>query len=98
MNENKPRLIDLSLDEGRLIKWKIGRETYGPVFVGHPLEQLNDEILDAYNYCEEARRWGYDLGNAEAFLRVMHRRVKDAYQRQDGKRPALSPALSEDDT
>jgi len=36
-----------------------GREQYGPVFSGHPLEELDEELLDAINYAEEAARHGF---------------------------------------
>ena len=37
-------------------KWLLGRVRYGPEFVGEPVPHLHDELLDAINYVEEARR------------------------------------------
>ena len=80
MNE-KESLINLPLDEARKIKWQWGRAKYGAEFVGHPLEQLDSELLDALNYVEEAERQGYSLHNVDSYLRILSKRVQDAYKR-----------------
>ena len=48
------KLIHLPIEEARKAKWRRGREQYGPVFIGQPLEELDEELLDAMNYAEEA--------------------------------------------
>jgi hypothetical protein len=55
------KLIDLPIGEARAVKWRQGRERYGPVFIGHPLEELHEELLDAMNYAEEAARRGFPM-------------------------------------
>ncbi len=52
-------MTELSIEVARAEKWERGQKKYGPVFIGHPLEQLDDELLDAMNYVEEAHRQGY---------------------------------------
>lgn len=55
------KLIDLPIQEARQAKWEIGRIKYGGIFQGDPLEHLDQELLDAQNYAEEAQRQGYDM-------------------------------------
>ncbi|MGA3026957.1 MAG: hypothetical protein ABSF98_19545 [Bryobacteraceae bacterium] len=43
------KLIHLPIEEARAAKWRRGREQYGPFFIGHPLEELDEELLDAMN-------------------------------------------------
>lgn len=54
-------MTQLSIEEAKKEKWRLGQIKYGPIFVGHPLEQLDDELIDAMNYCEEAERQGYNI-------------------------------------
>ena len=62
------KLIHLPIEEARAAKWRRGREQYGPVFIGHPLEELDEELLDAMNYAEEAARRGFPMaGIPETF-------------------------------
>jgi hypothetical protein len=56
---NTLNLIDLPTAEARRLKWEVGRAKYGREFVGHPILELNYELLDGMNYCEEGRRQGY---------------------------------------
>jgi hypothetical protein len=76
MTEPRVRLIDLPTDEARAIKWQLGREKYGPDFVGDPLEELDAELLDAMNYAEEAARQGYDVGLIPSRLQVLRCEVR----------------------
>jgi hypothetical protein len=69
------KLTDLPIDEARGVKWRRGRERYGPVFVGQPLEQLEEELLDAVNYAEEAARRGYSMSEIAEDLRRLCERV-----------------------
>lgn len=62
-------MTGLDIDAAKAEKWARGREKYGPVFVGHPLEQLDDELIDAMNYCEEAERRGYPMEEISKALR-----------------------------
>ncbi|MCE5308530.1 MAG: hypothetical protein LLG20_12905 [Acidobacteriales bacterium] len=53
------KLIHVPIEEARAAKWRRGREHYGPVFIGHPLEELDEELLDAMNNAGEAARQGF---------------------------------------
>jgi hypothetical protein len=35
------------IDAARAVKWRRGRRKYGGGFRGHPLEELDEELLDA---------------------------------------------------
>ena len=79
------KLIDMPIGAARAEKWRAGREKFGPMFVGHPLEELHDELIDAMNYTTAAilRRKltlleGTLLG---AELLAMCERVRELYRR-----------------
>lgn len=65
-------LIDLPIHVARMRKWEEGRKKYGPVFVGHPLEQFDFEMLDALNYIDEAGRQGYSQERLELVRGLIH--------------------------
>jgi hypothetical protein len=71
--------INLDTDAAARLKWSRGREKYGDAFVGHPLLELDEELLDALNYVTEAERQGWDLGSMGTFLRLFRQRVRGAY-------------------
>ncbi len=78
------KLIHLPIEEARAVKWHRGRELYGPTFVGHPLRELDEELLDAMNYAEEAARQGFpmegiveDLRSLCEQIRAIHGAVED---------------------
>ena len=48
-------------------QFRKGRETYGPVFVGTPLKQAKEELLDIFNYFVMEERRQREL-NAELEL------------------------------
>jgi hypothetical protein len=73
--------INLDTDAAARLKWSRGREKYGDAFVGHPLLELDEELLDALNYVTEAERQGWDLGSMATFLRLFRQRVRGAYLR-----------------
>jgi len=52
-------LIHLPIEEARAAKWRRGRELHGPVFEGHPLEELDEELLDAMNYARGSGATGF---------------------------------------
>ena len=54
---DKP-LIQVPFDEAMRIKWARGQAIYGPEFVGDPIHNLFEELVDASNYLEEARLQG----------------------------------------
>jgi len=78
------KLIDLPIARALLVKWQRGRERYGPVFVGHPLEELDEELLDAMNYAEEAARWGFPMAGIAEDLRRLCERTRAVYCAADG--------------
>jgi hypothetical protein len=48
------------IQEALTVKWSVGRQKYGDLnpdepFVGDPLLELYEELLDAMNYCREVR-------------------------------------------
>ena len=55
-------MILMPIETARREKWKMGRAKYGPEFVGHPLEQADQEFLDALNYLDEAERQQFAPG------------------------------------
>ena len=63
-------LVGLTIDDAKRIKWDRGQERYGSVFVGDPLGELYDELIDGMNYADEALRQGL-MSRAEwAFIVV----------------------------
>ena len=68
--------IHLEIEDARARKWSVGQQKYGPKFVGHPLEQFDEEMLDALNYVDEAERWGFDMGSIAVELRGICERVR----------------------
>jgi hypothetical protein len=76
-------LIELSIPEARRAKWRAGLEKYGPVFVGHPIEHLDGELLDAMNYTEEARLRGIDMGDIPARLMSLCVDVRKIWRRKE---------------
>lgn len=78
------RLIHLSIEEARAAKWRRGREQYGPVFIGHPLEELDEELLDAMNYAEEAARRGFPMAGIAEDLRSLCERIRAIYGAAEG--------------
>jgi len=58
---NLVHLLDLPLHEAVTEKWRLGQQKYGPEFVGHPVAQLFEELLDSVNYCSVATAQGIDM-------------------------------------
>jgi hypothetical protein len=77
-------LIRLPIEEARAAKWRRGRQQYGPVFVGHPLEELDEELLDAMNYAEEAARRGFPMVGIPEDLRELCERIRAIYRAAEG--------------
>jgi len=73
------KLIRLPIEQARLAKWRRGREQHGPVFIGHPLEELDEELLDAMNYAEEAARQGFPMAGIGEDLRLLCERIRAIY-------------------
>ena len=74
------KLIHLPIEEARAAKWRRGRDQYGPVFIGHPLEELDEELLDAMNYAEEAARRGFPMAGIAEDLRDLCERTRAIYR------------------
>lgn len=55
------KLIDLPLEEARAAKWRRVQQQHGPAFIGHPLEKLDEELLDAMSYAEEGALRGFPM-------------------------------------
>ena len=79
------KLIHLPIEEARAAKWRRGREQHGPVFIGHPLEELDEELLDAMNYAEEAARRGFPMVGISEDLRHLCERIRAIYRAAEGK-------------
>lgn len=71
--------IHLPIDEALASKWERGAERYGTEFVGHPLEELDEELLDAINYVREAERQGWYMGGMDGSLRRLRDLVRGVY-------------------
>jgi hypothetical protein len=78
------KLIHLPVEEARAAKWRRGREQYGPAFIGHPLEELDEELLDAMNYAEEAARRGFPMMGIPEDLRHLCERIRAIYRAAEG--------------
>jgi hypothetical protein len=78
------KLIHLPIEAARAAKWRRGREQYGPEFIGHPLEELDEELLDAMNYTEEAARRGFPMGEIGEDLRRLCERIRAIYGTAEG--------------
>lgn len=74
------KLIHLPIESALAAKWRRGREQYGPVFIGHPLEELDEELLDAMNYAEEAARQGFPMAGIGADLQRLCKRIRAIYR------------------
>ena len=73
--------IESSTDEALKAKWARGAERYGSKFVGHPLKELDEELLDAINYVAEAERQGWLMQDMAETLRSMREWVRRVYLR-----------------
>ena len=78
------KLIDLPIDRARRVKWERGRARYGPVFVGHPLEELDEELLDGMNYAAEAARRGFPMAGISEDIRRLCERIRAVYGAAEG--------------
>jgi hypothetical protein len=78
------KLIHLPIEQARAVKWRHGRERYGPVFTGDPLEELDEELLDAMNYAEEAARRGFPMAQIAEDLRRLCDRTRAIYRAVEG--------------
>lgn len=78
------KLIHLPIEAARAAKWRRGRERYGPVFIGHPLEELDEELLDAMDYAEEAVRRGFPMAGIAEDLRRLTERIRAIYGAAEG--------------
>lgn len=75
------KLIEMPIEEACRAKWDAGQKVYGKVFVGHPLEQLDAEFVDALNYIEEGTRWGFDFGDMKERITEMREYNRKMYQK-----------------
>jgi hypothetical protein len=67
----------VDIDTAKTQKWADGRIKYGAGWGGrHPLEELDDELIDAMNYADEAARRGYDVRSISQDLRTLCERVR----------------------
>lgn len=56
------KLIHLPADEPRAAKWRWGREQYGPVFIGHPLEEFGRRTSGCHELRGRSRAAGLTDG------------------------------------
>jgi len=75
----KPEYIHMPTDEALKAKWARGAEQYGAAFVGHPLLELDEELLDAINYVAEAERQGWEIGEVRPWLLAIREGVRRIY-------------------
>ncbi len=80
LNRSSGPYVCLPTPEALIEKWKRGRDKYGPVFIGHPLEELDEELLDALNYVTEAERQGWKLPGFLDTLRLLREGVCAVYR------------------
>ena len=76
----KLNYINMPTREALEAKWARGEEQYGKTFVGHPLEELDEELLDAMNYVAEAERQRWLLPGFRARLRTMREELQEVYR------------------
>lgn len=88
------KLIDLDFDEAAAIKHECGRQKYRAqgegTFVGEPLPELFEELLDAVNYAQEAEKQGIALPGVVRDLRDIADRVRRAWRDREGVQFATS--------
>lgn len=58
---HEPVYIHLPLEAACAEKWKTGAAKHGDVFQGHPLVELDNELIDAINYALEAKSRGWNV-------------------------------------
>lgn len=66
------KFIDMPFDTARAEKFRIGRAEHGPVFLRDPLEEVDMELIDAVNYCEEGIRQGIDEASMREIILKLH--------------------------
>lgn len=76
----------LGYDLQRLRKWREGREKYGPVFIGHPVKEAYEELLDLGNYFEQCARDNCllpdDINALDDMVRAIVLRLAEAVARK----------------
>jgi hypothetical protein len=55
------KLIDVPFDSALSLKFQRGRVEHGPVFLRNPVQEIDEELIDAMNYADEAIRQGFDI-------------------------------------
>jgi hypothetical protein len=82
------KLIDIELDRALSLKDHVGRQTYRPeggAFIGEPMPELFEELLDAIIYAREARRQGHQLPGVVEELRGLAERVRMAWRAAEAR-------------
>ena len=77
------KLIHLPI-EAAPCKWQRRREQKGPVIIGHPPEELEEELLDAMNSAQEAARRGLPMGGIAEDSRRLCERIRAIYRAEEG--------------
>ncbi len=79
------KYIQMGFLKACLTKWVNGQKEYGKDFVGHPLEHLLEELVDAWNYTCEAehqKMMNHDAADEmRTTIEIMASNVKDLYER-----------------
>jgi hypothetical protein len=78
------KLIRLSIEEARAAKWRRGRERHGPVFIWYPLEELDEELLDAMNCAEETAQRASPMVGIPEDLREGCKRIRAICRAAEG--------------
>lgn len=73
------RFIDMPYEDALALKWSLGQQKYGPVFVGDPLEHLFEELLDGRHYAEKLKRDG--APNMEPYITTLTNMALDLQTR-----------------
>lgn len=82
-------LLALPVEVARKRKFDKGRAEHGPIFKLDPLVEMDQELLDSLNYCDEAERRGHCIGEIrEKIYSILHELrtiiVRDGLVHYDG--------------
>lgn len=78
-------MLNLETGAARARKWEAGRAQFGPgPFVGDPLDELDDELIDAMNYAAVGATAGLPLEGILADLQGLRDRVRALAARRAG--------------
>jgi hypothetical protein len=77
-------LIGMELAEARRVKWARGRRKFGAEFVGDPLEEAFEEVVDLLNYLDELAVRGEEVEDLPRVAAGIGARLQDMHLQREG--------------